>query len=77
MNLKFWKKSTAPKKKKSPTREWVDALVFAVIAATIIRGLFIEAFTIPTPSMERSLLVGDFLFVSKVRNNMSRRILAD
>jgi signal peptidase I len=66
MNLKFWKKSTAPKKKKSPTREWVDALVFAVIAATIIRGLFIEAFTIPTPSMERSLLVGDFLFVSKV-----------
>lgn len=66
MNLKFWKKSTAPKKKKSATREWVDALVFAVIAATIIRGLFIEAFTIPTPSMERSLLVGDFLFVSKV-----------
>lgn len=66
MNWKFWKKSTAPKKKKSPTREWVDALVFAVIAATIIRGLFIEAFTIPTPSMERSLLVGDFLFVSKV-----------
>ncbi len=66
MNWKFWKKSTSPKKKKSPTREWVDALVFAVIAATIIRGLFIEAFTIPTPSMERSLLVGDFLFVSKV-----------
>jgi signal peptidase I len=66
MNWKFWKKSNAPKKKKSPTREWVDALVFAVIAATIIRGLFIEAFTIPTPSMERSLLVGDFLFVSKV-----------
>lgn len=66
MNWKFWKKSNAPKKKKSATREWVDALVFAVIAATIIRGLFIEAFTIPTPSMERSLLVGDFLFVSKV-----------
>ena len=66
MNLKFWKKSSSTKKKKSPTREWVDALVFAVIAATIIRGLFIEAFTIPTPSMERSLLVGDFLFVSKV-----------
>lgn len=66
MNLKFWKKSTAPKKKKSATREWADALIFAVIAATIIRGLFIEAFTIPTPSMERSLLVGDFLFVSKV-----------
>src|SRR5574343_485821 len=66
MNLKFWKKSTAPKKKKSATREWADALIFAVIAATIIRGLFIEAFTIPTSSMEKSLLVGDFLFVSKV-----------
>lgn len=70
MNWKFWqkksKKDTANKKKKSATREWVDAIVFAVIAATIIRGLFIEAYTIPTGSMERSLLVGDFLFVSKV-----------
>ena len=53
-------------KKKSKTREWVDAIVFAVIAATIIRTFFIEAFTIPTSSMEKSLLVGDFLFVSKV-----------
>lgn len=51
---------------KSKTREWVDAIVFAVIAATIIRWLLLEAFTIPTPSMEKSLLVGDFLFVSKV-----------
>ena len=68
MSWKFWNKSAAdPKKKKrSATREWVDAIVFAVVAATLIRGLFIEAFTIPTPSMERSLLVGDFLFVSKV-----------
>ena len=54
------------KKKKSPLREWVDAIVFAVIAATIIRWLFLEAFTIPTPSMEKTLLVGDFLFVSKI-----------
>ena len=52
-------------KKKSPLREWTDAILFAVIAATIIRTFFIEAFTIPTPSMEKSLLVGDFLFVSK------------
>ena len=51
---------------KSKTREWVDAIVFAVVAATIIRWLFLEAFTIPTPSMEKSLLVGDFLFVSKM-----------
>jgi len=53
-------------KKKSVAREWFDAIVFAVIAATLIRTLFIEAYEIPTPSMEKSLLVGDFLFVSKV-----------
>ncbi|MDP9047183.1 MAG: signal peptidase I [Bacteroidota bacterium] len=67
MNWKFWSKKDNPKrKKKSATREWVDAIVFAVIAATLIRTFFIEAYVIPTPSMERSLLVGDFLFVSKV-----------
>jgi signal peptidase I len=54
------------KKDKSAFREWVDSIVFAVVAATLIRWLFMEAFTIPTPSMENSLLVGDFLFVSKL-----------
>ena len=53
-------------KKKSMGREWADAIIFAVIAATLIRTFFIEAYTIPTSSMEKSLLVGDFLFVSKV-----------
>ena len=52
--------------KKSTGREWTEAIIFAVLAATLIRTFFIEAYTIPTPSMERSLLVGDFLFVSKV-----------
>ncbi|MCJ8211898.1 signal peptidase I [Mucilaginibacter sp. RS28] len=66
MNWKFWRRKDKEGKKKSATREWVDAIVFAVIAATLIRTLFIEAYTIPTPSMESSLLVGDFLFVSKV-----------
>src|SRR6195952_1122643 len=65
MNWKFWKKE-APAVKKTATREWTEAIIFAVVAATLIRTLFIEAYTIPTPSMERSLLVGDFLFVSKV-----------
>jgi len=51
---------------KSRQREWADAISFAVIAATIIRAIYIEAFTIPTSSMEKSLLVGDFLFVSKL-----------
>lgn len=65
MNWNFFK----PKKKevkKGPVQEWVDAIVFAVVAATLIRWAFMEAFTIPTPSMENSLLVGDFLFVSKI-----------
>ena len=66
MNWKFWKKDKPAKKKKGFVREWVDAIVFAVIAATIIRLFLIEAYTIPTSSMEKSLLIGDFLFVSKV-----------
>ncbi|MFI5222217.1 MAG: signal peptidase I [Bacteroidia bacterium] len=51
---------------KTKTREWVDAIAFAVVAATLIRTFFIEAYVIPTSSMEKSLLIGDFLFVSKV-----------
>ncbi len=51
--------------KKSSTREWIDAAAFAVVAATIIRTFVFEAYTIPTPSEEKTLLVNDFLFVSK------------
>jgi signal peptidase I len=66
MNWNFWKKSAQEQKpKKSALREWWDAILFAVVAATLIRWLIMEAYTIPTPSMENSLLVGDFLFVSK------------
>lgn len=69
MNWKFWSKKHQEKeehvKPKSKMREWGDAILFAVIAATLIRWLIMEAYTIPTPSMEKSLLVGDFLFVSK------------
>ncbi len=51
--------------KKSAGREWIEAVVFAVFAAAFIRMFLIEAYVIPTPSMEGSLLVGDFMFVSK------------
>lgn len=50
---------------RSVVREWADAIVFAVVAATLIRIFVAEAYMIPTPSMEKTLLVGDFLFVSK------------
>lgn len=53
------------KYKKAPWREWFESLFFAVFAAALIRMFLIEAYTIPTPSMEGSLLVGDYLFVSK------------
>jgi signal peptidase I len=63
----FKKKETnEPKKKKSVAREWLDAGVFALVAATIIRTFTIEPFTIPTGSMQGSLLINDFLFVSKM-----------
>ncbi len=64
VNWTPWKKRG--EKKRSALVEWVDAIIFAVIAATLIRMFFIEAYTIPTSSMEKSLLVGDYLFVSKV-----------
>ncbi|MGB4655542.1 MAG: signal peptidase I [Bacteroidales bacterium] len=62
---KFHDRSELPKVKKSTAREWVDAIIFAVVAASLIRMFIFEAYTIPTSSMEKSLLVGDFLFVSK------------
>lgn len=51
--------------KKSTPREWAESIFFAVFAAAFIRMFLIEAYVIPTPSMEGSLNVGDYLFVSK------------
>ena len=53
-------------KKKPVWREWLDAAVFAVVAATIIRTFLLEAYTIPSESMEGTMLVNDYLFVSKM-----------
>ncbi len=54
-----------PRPEKSKVREWVDSIVFALSAAMIIRTFIFEAYTIPTSSLEGTLLVNDFLFVDK------------
>lgn len=48
------------------TADTVSSLLFAIVVATFVHTYFIQPFTIPTSSLEKSLLVGDFLFVSKV-----------
>jgi signal peptidase I len=45
--------------------EWVSSIAFAIIAATLVHTYFMQPYTIPTSSLEKSLLIGDFLFVSK------------
>jgi signal peptidase I len=63
VNWAFWKKRTG---KNSTAVEWLDALIFAVIAVTLINIFFFQNYKIPTGSMEKTLLVGDHLYVSKV-----------
>ena len=45
--------------------EWISAILFAIIAATLVHSYFIQPYIIPTGSLEKTLLIGDFLFVSK------------
>src|SRR4030042_391897 len=63
VNWTFWKRRDG---KNSKVIEWIDALIFAVIAVTIINIFLFQNYKIPTGSMEKSLLVGDHLYVSKV-----------
>lgn len=63
VNWTFWKRRHA---KNSAFVEWLDALIFAVIAVSLINIFLFQNYRIPTPSMEKSLLVGDHLFVSKL-----------
>lgn len=65
-DTKFIGPEAVMKHKKAGWREWVDAAIFAVVAATLIRTFVFEAYTIPSASMEKTLLVRDFLFVSKL-----------
>lgn len=63
VNWTFWKKREG---KNSAFIEWLDALIFAVVAVTLINIFIFQNYKIPTPSMESTMLVGDHLYVSKV-----------
>ena len=64
-----WSKNEAMCEKSSTYRsiyEWVNAIVFATVVASIIHIFFFQMYVIPSSSMEKTLLVGDYLYVSKV-----------
>ncbi len=63
VNWTFWKKRDGHN---SSFVEWLDAIIFAVLAVSLINIFLFQNYKIPTPSMEKSLLVGDHLFVSKL-----------
>jgi len=64
VNWTPWKKREG---KNSAVVEWIDALIFAVIAVTLINTFFFQNYKIPTGSMEKTLLIGDHLYVSKLK----------
>ena len=62
----FWKKKYKEGEKKNIWLEWLDAIIFAVVVATFLNVYFFASYMIPTGSMERTLMTGDRLFVSKL-----------
>src|ERR1700761_3067836 len=64
--MAFWDKKNKISKKKPVWREWLDAAIFALVAATLIRTFLFEAYVIPSGSMEGTMLINDYLFVSKL-----------
>lgn len=65
----FWRRHKERKvesKSYRKTTEWIETIIFAVVVASIIRTYIFSMYVIPSSSMEKSLLVGDYLYVSKV-----------
>lgn len=62
----FWKKTYEEGEKRDALNDWLDAIIFAVIVVTFINMFFVQAFKIPSSSMEGTLYTGDHLFVSKL-----------
>jgi signal peptidase I len=67
VNWRFWRRRNTAAEKHKLSTEFFDSLIIAVILAIFIRTFFVEAYTIPTSSMEKTLEVGDYIFVSKLR----------
>ncbi len=62
----FWKKRYKPGEKRSAANDWLDTIIFVIIVVPLINIFLFQAFKIPSSSMERTLLTGDHLFVSKL-----------
>lgn len=64
----FWRPKNKAEKSKAvrSAAEWLDAVIFALVAAVLIKTFWFEAFVIPSSSMEKTLLTGDYLFVTKL-----------
>ncbi len=67
VNWRFWRRHKPTAEKYKVSTEIVDALIIAFLLAVFVRTFFLEAYTIPTSSMEKTLNVGDYIFVSKLR----------
>ena len=63
INWKWWQDLEGPMR---TVMSWVDAIVFALVAVYFINQFFFQNYVIPSSSLEKSLLTGDYLFVSKV-----------
>ena len=66
----MWSPQRAPGASRSKTYktvyEWVNAIIFATVVASLVHIFIFQMYVIPTSSMEKSLLIGDYLYVSKV-----------
>ena len=63
--MKLFSRKEKPKKKKSVLREYIESLVIALILALMVKTSVVEAYKIPSGSMEDTLLIGDFLLANK------------
>ncbi|NLA15683.1 MAG: signal peptidase I [Bacteroidales bacterium] len=68
----FWKKNYEKGEKRNVWLDWLDAIIFALVAATFVKSFFFEAYMIPTSSMENTLMTGDYLFVGKIKYGPKR-----